>query len=157
MIKMRKSFSVLLSLALSIVLIGALCWPKAVGAIDYLVMTSAQFQTALDIVGNNGEDDTIILAEGTYIGNFDYYPEDGRTLIIRGEAGTTAQNVILDGNGGGEIVFSIGDSNASGTVNIEGITIQGGGSAGGLYIQCEDGAIDVVMERVLIQNNMIKV
>ncbi len=156
--KAGKSFSVIVAVALvlSLAMTAALCLPQPVNAAEFHVTTAAEFQDALNNASNNGEDDTIYLAAGTYEGNFVYAPGDGKPLIIKGEAGTTAQDVILDGGGDGR-VLDLSGSSEGGSVSIEGVTLQngsGGGTGGnGLYVWCENASLDITLDRVLIQYN----
>lgn len=65
------------------------------------VSTTEEFRTALSDAAQNGEDDTIILADGTYKttddgeGTFEYLDNEVYDLTIKG---SSAKNVILDGN-----------------------------------------------------------
>ena len=88
-------------LAFTTGLTAILCLPGPAVAQDFYVTTAAELQTALDTADNNGQDDVIYLAAGTYQGTFEYLPQDAQDLTIQGEDGTTAQNVILDGGAGG--------------------------------------------------------
>lgn len=113
--------------------------------------------TALDIAETNGEDDVIYLAVGIYEGNFAYTPQDAKSLIIRGEPGTTAQDIVLDGGGTGT-VLRLGGSSEGGSVSIEGLTIHNGsgrgyGSGGGLVVNLANESLNVTLSDVVIQNN----
>jgi hypothetical protein len=141
-------WAVVLSLVMAAVLYGL---PEQVNAADFHVTTAAEFETALDAAENNGQDDTIYLAAGTYWGNFEYAPQDGSSLVIRGELGTSAEDVILDGGGAGTVLWLEGSS-AGGSVSIEGVTIQNG-SESGLRVYCSNGSLDVSLNQAVIQNN----
>jgi len=108
-------------------------------------------QTALDIAKMDGEDDTIYLVPGTYEGNFAYTPGDASSLVISGEPGTTAQDVILDGGGDGT-VLSLRCFGEGGSVSAKGLTIQNG-SESGLRVYCRNGSIDVSLSHLVVQYN----
>ena len=155
MVKAGKSLSVIMVLGLTLPLgMAAVLWWSAeeVSAADFHVTTAAEFQAALSDARNNGEDDTIYLAAGTYQENFTYSPQDDKSLTIKGEPGTTAEDVILDGGGDGK-VLRLYCSSDSASVNIEGLTIQNG-SESGLYVWCLDGKnLDITLKHAVIQNN----
>lgn len=109
-------------------------------------------RTALDIAESNGEDDVIYLERGIYEGNFAYAPEDAKSLIIRGEPGTTAEDIVLDGGGTGAVLY-LRSSGTVGSATITGLTIQGG-SWSGLDVYCENGNLDMAVDHVVIQNNV---
>jgi len=73
----------------------------ALYAQTFNVTTTEEFRTALQDAAQNGEDDTIILADGTYStiddgqGTFEYLDNEVYDLTIKG---SSAENVILDGN-----------------------------------------------------------
>ena len=153
MVKIRRSCSILITLVLSLSLVIAalLGSVEPVCAADFHVTTATEFQTALDAAEVNQEDDTIWLAAGVYEGNFEYTPQDGMSLFVRGETGTTSQNVILDGGDTGT-VLRLDSSAEGGSVTIEGLTIQNG-TESGLYVRCQDGSLDITLDCVVIQNN----
>ena len=109
----------------SVLLLMALGWPEAAWLAEIHVTTAAELVAALDSAESNGEDDVICLAAGTYTGNFAYIPGDGKALTLRGEDGTTSADVILDGGGSGR-ALDLRTSAAGGSVQLEGLTIQGG-------------------------------
>lgn len=155
MAKAGKSFSILIVMALVLSLgLMAVLWGSAeqVNAGDFHVTTAAEFETALNTAAINGEDDTIYVAAGTCEGNFSYAPQDGKSLIIRSEPGTTAQDIVLDG-GGADTVLRLWGSSEGGSVSIEGLTIQNG-SESGLRVYCQDGSLDITLNQVVIQNNI---
>ncbi len=156
--KAGKSFSVAVTVALALSLgITAGLLPQPVNAAEFHVDTAAEFQAALDAAENNGEDDVIYLAAGTYQGNFAYAALDAKSLTVGGEAGTTAQDVILDGGGNGT-VLALNGSSEGGSVTVEGLTIQNGsgkgyGNGGGLVVDLSNQSLNVTLRDVVIQNN----
>ena len=73
---------------------------NALQADDYHVATASELQAALIEAQNNGENDTIFLAAGTYNGSFTYIPVETENyeLTIRPESGIEASQVILEGS-----------------------------------------------------------
>lgn len=65
------------------------------------VSTTPELRTALATAATNGEDDTIILADGTYKttddggGTFAYFSNEANSLTLQG---SSSENVILDGD-----------------------------------------------------------
>ena len=70
---------------------------------DFHVKNIAEFENAL-VARVNGQDDVIYLGAGTYQGSFSVKPNDGKTLVIKAEAGLSAQDVILDGGNTGPVL-----------------------------------------------------
>ena len=135
MVKAVKSLPILivLALALCLGLVVALGLPAPVSAAEFHVATAAQFRDALEAAEINGEDDIIYLAAGTYVGYFEYLPPDTehKSLTIRGEPGTSAGDVILDGQAS-DVVLRLNDM-SEGDVEemmVAGITVQNGNRIG---------------------------
>ena len=107
------------------------------------VSTPAEFQTALDTAKNNGQDDTINVAAGTYNITttliYNYIPSETYSLTIQGAG---AGSTILDG-GNSVPILSI---SSVGQVFVKDITFQNGNSAsgmgGGLYIYSQNGTVE---------------
>ncbi len=78
------------------------------------VQNATQLHAALTTSQNNGVDDTIRLAQGTYIGNFVYSSHANGGLTVEGgwtadfsSRKVSAENTVLDGNKtGNTFVFS---------------------------------------------------
>lgn len=120
---------------------------------EFHVSTAVKFQNALTSARDNGQADTIWLAAGTYNASdnsyaFTYITKEGEDfdLTIKGETGTTAEDVILDGNGEYE-VLSIDQGNAS--VTIEGVMIHNG--KGGISIYSQDS---ITLNSNIVLNNI---
>jgi len=112
------------------------CFALPAYADEYHVHTSEQLRAALLQAGRNGEDDTVYLAGGTYEGGFNCDELDGYSLVIRGEPGTTARDVILHGGDRTSVLRLAGP--LEGEMRMEGVTLQHGSSGihgGGLYIE----------------------
>ena len=74
-----------------------------------------------------------IWAAGTYQGNFEYRPptSEQKSLTITGESGTTAEDVILDGQNNGRVLEIYDFSGASGfEIKVHGITMANGDGTG---------------------------
>ena len=98
---------------------------------DFHVTNATEFQTALDTAETNGVDDVIYLAEGLYEGNFSYFPPaetENKSLTITGEPGTSARDIILDGQNADRVLYMNHDSSSGPDFSfvINGITIQNG-------------------------------
>ncbi|MFC2032514.1 choice-of-anchor Q domain-containing protein [Chloroflexota bacterium] len=158
MVRARKLTSMLVAtvLVLSLGLIGILSISRPVYAggapNEYHVTTAVGFHDALNQAETSDIDDIIYLAAGTYVSNFEYTPQDTWSLIIRGELGTTAQDVILDGGDTGSVLKLYGSTTGI-TYGIEGITLRNG-SYSGLYCWCSPGqSMDLTVNSVIIENN----
>ncbi len=136
---MKKNL--LFSLMLMGVLLSAIFASQSIAAVFH-VTNATEFQNALNTAKNNGEDDTIYLAAGTYAGNFTYHPPDTsttepRSLTIQGESGTSAEDVILDGQNSGMVLLVYDSSEGPmAEARITGVTVQNGnnsGYTGGIY------------------------
>ena len=107
-----------------------------VQAAIFQVTTPAQLQTALTAARNNGESDTIRVAQGTYVGNFYYSPVAGENFDLTLEGGWSADfsarnidpgNTILDGNRADRVLgVNASAVSASGSITVESLTIRNG-------------------------------
>jgi uncharacterized repeat protein (TIGR01451 family) len=120
------------------------------------VSSVSEFESALDASMNNGQNDTINIAAGTYMisSKLEYLPpgsEDYSLTIQGAEAGTT----ILDG-GGGTSILAISCGGLNTHVTIRGITFQNGNEAsqagGALYVG--NSSAQTTIEDSVFQNNM---
>jgi len=145
---MGKHIFCLCGLGILLLLITGVC--NALAA-EFHVTDAAGIHTAVGIAAGNDEEDTIFLAAGTYQGGFTLGSNDSKPINLRGEPGTSAQDVILDGQGT-QTVLSAGGPVEEGGTTIEGLTIQNGGHSG-LSIFCEYGDCRVTVGNVIIQNN----
>ena len=76
-------------------------------AAEFHVTNATEFQNALTAAQSNGQDDTIYLAAGIYGGNFTYLPPgtEHKSLTITGESGISAEDIILDGQNSGGVLY----------------------------------------------------
>jgi hypothetical protein len=125
---------------LTIVLAGSLF------SATFNVSTTPELRTALSTAATNGEDDTIILADGTYKttddgqGTFIYLSNEANSLTLQG---SSADNVILSGDSTHQILNHQSTENAHMTLKklsfIDGNNTSGDG--GGVYT---DYSIEVI-------------
>lgn len=118
---------------------------------EFHVTDAAGFQDALNTAKNNGQDDTIYLAAGTYQGNFSFNTTDAKSLVIKAESGLSAPNVILDGGHLGS-VLAIGGSVSGGTITLEDLTLQNG-TKSAIYVSFDSQSVHILLNRLVIQNN----
>lgn len=144
---------------------------KPVFAEDIRVTNGAELQDALDHASTNGEDDTIVLAAGTYWqekrgspGRHAYFKyistTEHHSLTIMGAPGTTARDVVLDGYFDGYVLKIEVEPGfrpePSGEINVIGLTIKNGNrlyhNTAGLSI----GAVnyDVTVRDCVIRDNI---
>ncbi|MCP4259680.1 MAG: right-handed parallel beta-helix repeat-containing protein [Planctomycetes bacterium] len=126
----------------------AVAMPLSAGAEVFDVTTPAEFQTRLTQAQNNGENDTINVAAGTYdvTSTLEYLPTEKHSLTI---VGAGAGQTILNGVGSVRILLisnnnlAPDDSNAH--IAISGITVQKGivGDGAGLYTRTLQADITV--------------
>jgi hypothetical protein len=120
-------------------------------AAEYHVSTSFQFSEKLLVAEDSGEDDTIFLAPGVYVGNFKYSPTSEKSLTIKPEPGLRTGDVIFDGKRK-DRVFNFYSSIAS-NLQLEGITFQNGyttANGGGIYASTLGSF--VVLNCVIVNN-----
>lgn len=111
-------------------------------AATFNVSTPAEFQTALTTAETNGENDIIILANGTYniTTALSFYSAENFTLTIQGSA---AASCIVDG-GGSVRIMMLETTSAGGNITVSGITFQNGNSTyGGVGINTESATADI--------------
>ena len=118
---------------------------------EWHVTNAYELGLALTAAQNNGQDDVIYLAAGTYHGSFDYRPQDGRALILQGEPGTDPAAVILDGPGTTEVLYSRATTSGA-SLTLQDLTIQHGGYSG-LRFSYSNGTYHLVLRRVILQDN----
>lgn len=87
------------------------------------VSTTPELRTALSTAATNGEDDTIILADGTYkttddsSGKFIYLSNEDFQLTVNG-----INNVLIDGNNTDDCFYIKTANNSS--INLENFTVE---------------------------------
>jgi len=99
---------------------------------NHYVSTTEELQSALTEAQNNGLDDVIHIAQGTYLGNFVYVSSEEYDLSILGGYSanfsvrdTDAVNTILDGNSTDRVLALSTSINVS-NIDIDRITIHNG-------------------------------
>lgn len=120
-------------------------------AAEFHITDSTGLYNALSTASNNGQDDIIYLATGTYQGNFTCNTTDAKSLVIKAEPGSSAQNVILDGGSSGS-VLTIEGSAGGGTVSLEDLTLQNG-TQSGIFVYFNNKSVRILVNRLIIQNN----
>ena len=129
---------VLTVFAMVILIPNASLWAES-----FNVNNPAEFQTALNTAADNGEDDTINVAAGTYniTTTLTYWSEENHSLTITGSGqGVT----VLDGGNTVQIAEII-STNDQGHLTVNGMTLQNGNEqfGGGLYIETAAATITV--------------
>jgi len=145
---MRKISAVLLFA------IFLLTYSKALSAV-FCVDNSSALQSALNTAATNGEDDTVLIVQGTYVGNFSYASSEANSLDIEGgfednclDRNIDPINTALYGNNAGRVLDLSARKSTQLTVN--GLALQGG-TGGGLLAWTYSG--DVALLNNLITGN----
>jgi hypothetical protein len=132
---------------------------------EFCVKNATQLQDALTEAATNGEDDTILVEQGTYKGNFIFDSYEGKNLTLIGgfAPGCDTRTLdpsktVLDGNNAGRVLHINNPGGyQGGDIHIKGFTIQNGNTAemaGGIYAaSCVMGGIP---GRITIEDNIIK-
>src|SRR5512144_1416788 len=86
--------------------------PGAACAADFCVSSATALQTALSTAQYNGQDNVIMVVQGTYKGNFTHDAGYGKSLTLQGgyAAGCASRvldptKTILDGNHAGTVLY----------------------------------------------------
>ena len=113
------------------------------------------FQTRLTEAQNNGQDDTINVAAGTYnvTVTLSYQPSEARTLTIQG---ASAVSTVLDGGNSVQIMSVDTTGGGSGSdITIRGLTFRNGnngtGEGGGIDVDVDNATITI--ENCIFSNN----
>lgn len=127
----------------------ALVWSAAGGrgwAADFHVSTAQELQNALTLAAANGADDVIYLANGYYIGNFNYNSAEARSVTLQAEPGTTNTQVTIDGAGTGRSM-NLSCSGAA-AMTLRGLTFlrNCGGTGNAALRAATGGGADVLVE-----------
>ena len=128
-------------------LIITLLFPLYIYAYDFCVNDATGLQTALTTASGNGEDDTIQIEQGTYVGSFVYASTEAFNLTVKGgfnsDCSLRIPNpdiTILDGSGLGSVLV-LSKPDTDGNLEVNGLTIQNGNVAtndgGGIYATTE--------------------
>ncbi|MGO8990567.1 MAG: choice-of-anchor Q domain-containing protein [bacterium] len=116
---------------------------------QFCVNNAAVLQADLTTASSNGEDNVIMVVQGTYTGNFTYNSSFGKSITLQGgyTKGCVSQvfnpaKTVLDGNHAG-IVLSLYDSNG-GNISVEEFTIRNGNTTGsgggGVYAESDSNS-----------------
>jgi len=123
----------------------------------FCVGNSSELQSALNTAAANGEDDTVLIIQGTYVGNFSYASAETNSLDIEGgfednclDRNIDPINTALYGNNTGRVLDLPAPQSTQLIVN--GLALQRG--AGGLYTWTKNGK--VVLLNNLVTNNSTK-
>lgn len=150
----------LLSLFLSILLTIPLSCDDAWAA-NHDVSNATELEDALDAAENNGDDDTIRIARGTYNGNFSYSSSEGYTITVLGGydamfcvRDVDPKNTVLDGQNSGR-TLTLCDF-AGGDITVDGLTVRNGNDAygAGMLLRCDKSAAGD-LGAITITNNLI--
>ncbi|MBW1971420.1 MAG: hypothetical protein DRP55_05460 [Spirochaetes bacterium] len=87
------------------------------------VPADKDLQAALTTAQNNGEDDTIYIAAGTYVGNFHYVAAVGENFSLT-IIGAGASSTVLDGNNAGHVLRLKNEEGRD--IFIQGLTVKKG-------------------------------
>ncbi|MBU1060692.1 MAG: hypothetical protein KJ804_20510 [Proteobacteria bacterium] len=147
----------------SIIVLVAMTFSSSPAA-TFQVSNSSQLQSALLNALNNGQNDTIRLAQGVYTGNFIYSGHVAGDLIIEGGWRNdftgrviNADNTVLDGNQQGSVFIYSCDR--PGNLMLDGITFQNGKHSNdgvGIYIHHLYDNWNQVQNKTTITNSTIK-
>ena len=146
---MKKTFGG--KIVLGFILLMTYSYPGT--AAEFHVTIAVEFQDALTAAQSNGEDDTIYLAAGTYYGNFNYRPpsSEHKSLTITGEPWTNTDDIVLDGQGSGTVLF-LNDGNEEGAIAeavVEGITVVNGTRGMDVWL----ASYDITIRNCRVMNN----
>jgi hypothetical protein len=114
--------------------------------VDFHVATAQDLQNALTLAAANGADDNIYLANGYYVGSFNFNSTEARNLTLLPEPGLTNTDITIDGAGGGR-ALNLSSSAIVNTITVQGITFLrncGNKSIGALRIGAGTSATIVV-------------
>jgi len=133
---------------------------KGVWAADFCVTNATELQARLGDAENNGQDDTIQIARGTYNGNFTFISSEGHSITLLGGYNTDCttriinpKDTILDAQNSGRVLY-LYDS-AGGSITVDGLTIRNGGgiSGAGIYARSDKDIGDI--GDIILTNNLI--
>jgi hypothetical protein len=131
---------------------------------DFCVSTATELQDALTAAASNGEEDIIMVQQGTYTGNFTYNSAEGYSITLLGgyNKGCSSRVVdpsstVLDGSGSGRVLDLYDDT--GGDIMVDGFTIRDGATAGhgaGVYAKSfssSDPSGDIILSHNIITGN----
>ncbi|MBI5375083.1 MAG: hypothetical protein HZA77_06580 [Candidatus Schekmanbacteria bacterium] len=129
-----------------------------VSAKTFNVSNTTQFRKALEDAALNGEDDTLILAAGTYRttddgqGTFKFVDNEIYSLTIKAKNGLTADDVIMDGDNTNRVFWY--KNSMESTLTIQSVTVKNGNSdnsacGGGIYVENS-----VIIKNLILTGNV---
>ena len=144
------------------VIVITLLSPLSIHAETFCISDATGLQDALTIAANNGEDDTIQIEQGIYIGNFRYTPTEAYNLIIEGGytpgcglREVNPANTVLDANGYRTAFILETSGGVEANLVIDGLTLRHGGyecMVGGIRVHMPGGG-DVTISNNIISEN----
>ena len=132
----------------------------------FCINNATGLQTALTTAENNGEDDTIKIVKGEYIGNFIYASYEENSLTIEGgydsqfvNRTVDPENTVLDGGGVDNVLILAVADELKADFSVSGVTIQNGisnivGYGSGLHISLGN---TVKLENIIAKNNTLNI
>ena len=133
--------------------LASLLFSPSAHSVTFQVSTSDEFQAALTTAASNGGDDEIVLAAGTYPGNFKFISEESAALVIRAADGLSEGEVVLDGEYRA-FVFRFDARDFESNLTINGLTLTKAKSevaGGALSLQGNGGEL-TLEDLVLVDN-----
>ena len=119
-------------------------------AADFHVTTAQELQNALTLAAANSANDTIYLAAGYYIGNFNFNSAEAFDLTIQGESATDRAQITIDGDGVGRALNLT--CSAAAHITVTGVTILRNNNPG-LLVSTAGGEIFLTSCRFLSPTN----
>ena len=129
-----------------------LTWPAQ--AVVFEVTTAEEFQAALGLASSNGGEDEILLAPGTYVGNFKFTLKEA--FAIRIASKDPSQPAVIDAGGKNFGLWLVGYGYQA-DFDIEGLVVQNANTVsvgGGVLARDVNGALTI--SNVVFQNNTAK-
>ena len=116
------------TLAYNIILLIVFLLPLVSHAETFCVSDATGLQTALTTASGNGEDDTVQIEQGTYVGSFIYASTEAFNLTVEGGYTSSCSsrvvdpvNTVLDANNSG-VVLALSASGIVADFVVDGVT-----------------------------------
>lgn len=149
---------------LIIVAITLFSFADVAGAAIFCVDTAQELQDALTTSQSNGQNDTIRIVQGTYVGNFVYESSQSHSLTIEGgytagcaSRAVNAANTVLDGEYNNGRVLTLSSPSTPTDYSVDGLTIASGGgqtfegTGAGLSVHTQSG--NLVLTNATVSGN----